>query len=270
MALMTWGDVKYKWSVLSPEERFEVSKKVLQKKALPLGTESPSYLFRIWGVTRSSFDQIARQRIGATFSSLGWNNIHSQTGFRISNEVVDHEDYAEFECLIKDCLDKIKNTYITMISKGVSWQSAREVLPLGLLHWFNFSCTYSTLQQFCSRRLCFSEKEDTVAVAWLMRQRINEVTPFLSSFLRPSCDWSKRCGYWVGDSLPEHMGSLFLPCGRNPCRIEGIEPEFNIPSTNVKNLERDLNIIIPRNDEDLPVTNFSELEDLDKELFNAN
>jgi hypothetical protein len=269
MALMTWGDVHNKWSVLSPEERFIVAKKVLQRKALPLGLESPIYLFKIWGVTRSSFDQVARQRIGSTFSSLGWNNIHTQTGFRLSNEIVNSSDHVKIEKDIEDCLRNIKTLYYDLIAQGISWQSAREIMPLGLLHWFTFSCTYAALKEFCSRRLCFSEKEDTVATAWLMRERIKEQTPFLASFLRPSCDWSKKCSYWTGDSLPEHMGSLFLPCGRNVCTVENVKPEFNLPSSDVNRIEKDLGILIPSSTEELPAVQYSELSNLDKDLFNA-
>lgn len=267
MALATWGSQLNKWPVLTPEERFHVALKVLQRKALPLGRESPVFLFGITGVTRSSFDQIARQRIGSTFSSLGWNNVHTQNGFRIPNEIVENEEYNKFRESIELCLKNCKSVYYELINSGISWQSAREVLPMGLLHWFYFSVTFEALQAFCSRRLCFSEKEDTVAVTWLMRERVGDKFPLLASFLRPNCDWTKKCGYHTGDSLPEEMGALFEPCGRNKCIVENPNVEFNRPSTKVDNLENDLLIRIPRSNDDLPVTEFDKLSSLDKELF---
>ena len=267
MALATWGSQIRKWDILTPEERFYVVLKVLQNKALPLGRESPSFLFSISGVSRSSFDQIARQRIGSTFSSLGWNNIHTQTGFRIPNEILDHEEHDEFEYLLEDCVDRCKEVYSILIGNGISYQSAREILPIGMLHWFHFNITYEALRQFCSRRLCFSEKEDTVATAWLMRERVKEKFPLLTLFLRPSCDWSKKCGYHSEDSLPEEMGTLFESCGRNPSLIKEPNVDFHRPSTKVSDLERDLNIKIPTFNDEFSVNNFDDLSDIDKELF---
>jgi len=268
MALATWGDKINKWEILSPSERFHVVLKVLQNKALPLGRESPSFLFSIWGVSRASFDQIARQRVGSTFSSLGWNNIHTENGFRITNEIIENNDKWIKD--IETCVNNIKELYSEMIKAGVSWQSARDILPLGMLHWFHFNLTYESLCQFCSRRLCFGEKEDTVATAWLMRERIKEVFPLLSYFLRPRCDWSKKCNYHVGDSLPEEMGTLFEPCGRNKCVVEKPNVDFHRASTQVTDLEIDLNICIPRSNEDIPIIIFEDLNPLDKVIFNAS
>ncbi len=264
MALTTWGSNLKKWILLSPEERFYAVSSVLRKKALPLGLESPLFVFGVSNVSRSSFDQIARTRIGATISSLGWNNIHSETGFRIPNEIFDKYDKYEE---ISSCLEKIKSLYCDMVLNGISWQSAREILPLGLLHWFYFSITYLALQNFCSRRLCFSEKEDTVATAWLMRERVKEKFPLLALCLRPSCDFSKRCSYHLEDSLPEHMGSLFKSCGRNLCNVSNPNVEFDIPSTDVNNLRSQLGINIPNADEDLPPVKFDDLEKKDIEAF---
>ncbi len=265
MALATWGSDIESWSKLSPEERFSVVKRVMLRKALPLGKESPSFLFSISGVTRSAFDQIARQRIGSTFSSLGWNNIHTENGFRISNEVSKNFSRSEIENFV-NCSKKI---YSDMIKSGISWQSAREVLPIGLLHWFHFNVTFEALVSFCNRRLVFCEKEDTVATAWLMRERVREIFPYLASFLRPSCDWAKKCHYHSEDSLPEEMGTLFMPCGRNPLTMNN-KPnvDFNRPSTDVNDLKSQLHINIPESSEDLPVNKYEDLDSKDKELFN--
>lgn len=270
MALATWGTTSLKrWEILSPEERFYVVSRVFKRKALPLGLESLIFLFSIENVSRSSFDQIARTRIGATISSLGWNNIHTQTGFRIPNEIAKkRQNDFDFLYELEQCLSHIKDLYHRMVEDGISWQSAREILPLGLLHQFYFSITYMALQNFCSRRLCFSEKEDTVAVSWLMRERVKERFPFIASHLKPACDASGRCGYHSGDSLPEHMGSLFKPCGRNKCTVNNLNIEFDIPSTDVNDLISQLGISIPKSGEDIPVSDFDKLSAIDKKIFN--
>lgn len=266
MTLATWGSKINKWGLLSPEERFKVVKLALKRKALPLGLESPTFLFSIDNVSRSSFDQIARQRIGSTFSSIGWNNVHTKTGIRVPREISDNPTlYRIFK---KRCED-IKVTYYDLISSGISWQSARAILPMSLLHKFYFSVNFMSLVAFCGRRLCFSEQEDTVATAWLMRERIIERFPFLGKHLRPPCDYSKKCNFQTGDTLPEEMGALFSPCGRNKCKcVPNIE--FNLPCSDRERIMSDLKIYIPKSDEDFPVKEYIELSIIDKELFNAD
>jgi thymidylate synthase ThyX len=274
MALATWGSDIHKWEKMIPEERFGVFTKVMQRRALPLGRECPIFLFGIDGASRASFDQIARQRIGSTFSSLGWNNVHNATGFRISNEII--ENNSEWESEISIVLEQVKTLYKKMIDSGISWQSSRALLPLGLIHKFYFSVTYEALIAFCSRRLCFSEMEDTVAVAWLMRERVKEKFPLMATYLRPSCDQGGKCSYHPGDSLPEEMGTLFLSCGRNPMgelaknkTNEELGVFFNRPSTMNDDLENDLGIYIPKSFEQKSPDEFYKLDIKDKELFSA-
>lgn len=264
MSLSTWGSRINKWEILSPEEKFKIVKYTLDRKALPLGLESPSFLFTIFGVSRSSFDQIARQRIGCTFSSVGWNNIHFQTGIRIPREIGDNEDLVK---IFKKNCHEIKDVYYMLIKSGISWQSARSILPMGLLHWFSFSINFMSLQTFCSRRLCFSEQEDTVATAWLMKEKVKEKFPFLSKYLRPTCDYAKKCLYQQ-ENLPQEMGALYKSCERNKC--ENQKYDFNLPCSDRHRIMNDLNFYIPNSNEEWPEKSYNELSNIDKELFDAD
>ena len=70
------------------------------------------------------------------------------------------------------------------------------------------------------QRLMFSEQADTVAVAWMMRQRMMEKFPLLGSYLRPASDWAKRCLEHVGnDEMSQAFGCLFRCSGRWPCDV---------------------------------------------------
>ena len=73
MALQTWGEPD-KWKKASPQLRFEVVKKVLEKKALPLALESPYFAFQIKNISRAAFDQIARTRIGVVYAARGFKD----------------------------------------------------------------------------------------------------------------------------------------------------------------------------------------------------
>lgn len=164
MAMATWEYGEDSWRDMLPIDRFDIALRVLSNNALPLGRENISFLFRISNLSRASFDQIARQRIGATFASLSSCYVHDDTNIRLPNEI-GNKHYKD----IADLIDKVKDKYLSMVKEGISPQSARMILPIGLEHSFYFSITLEALMAFCKRRLCFSEQEDTVAVAWLMR-----------------------------------------------------------------------------------------------------
>ena len=266
ITLATWGSKIHKWDDLNSEERFYIVSKILNRKALPISRESIEFIFSIDGVSRSSFDQIARQRIGSAFSSIGSAaNQFNENAFRIPNEIVDSgKNNVD---LLKACINDCKSTYVKLIENGISWQSARSVLPMGLEHLFYAIFSYEAFASFCGKRLCFEEQEDTVAAAWLMRNEVNKKFPLLASYLRPSCDWVGKCTYITGEQLAEEMGGMFTSCNRNRCLVD-YKPEFNKPSTKMYHLENQLNIIIPKANDDIPPKNYAQLHDLDKRLFN--
>jgi len=273
MALTTWGDTNVrKWKYLTPQERFEVTKNVLMRKALPLGKESLIFLFAIEGVSRGAFDQIARQRIGATFSSLSKAAIRQPNSkIIVANEVIKNKSGEVFCEELSRITDDIKKLYYTMLEQGISWQAAGQILPLDITHNFTFSVTFEALTAFCGRRLCFSEQEDTVAVAWLMRQRIKEQFPLLASFLRPACDFANVCLYHNPGSLPEKMGALFSSCGRHKARkLQENAIAYKFPSTNKNDLENQLSITIPSANDDAVPEVFEMLTEKDQLLFYAN
>ena len=90
MATATWGGVwdTDRWEQVSPKARFDVVKAVLGRKTLPNAMEVPTFMFEIAGPSRSSFDQVARARIGAVFGSMGVrDNNHANIGFRVPDSI---------------------------------------------------------------------------------------------------------------------------------------------------------------------------------------
>jgi len=265
MVTSTWGKHINKWDEVSPENRFIVIRSLLEFKALPSAMEYPTFCFGIEQCSRSAFDQIARARIGAVFASQGWrDNDHSDIGFRIPQAIYDSHNLLKYIEAVEQC----KKVYHELVQSGqANWQDARAVLPISACHMFSMSINYMALRGFCNKRLKFCEQADTVAVAWLMRERVKEKFPLLGSYLRPSCDGRGVCEYHQSYSLSEAFGCLFSSCGRNVDKDSDGYSTFNSSCTNAKTLAEQLGIDIPGPKEDLPAQNWETLEDQDRELL---
>lgn len=213
----TWGNVWQlgKWRACSPDARFYVVLACLSGKSLPNGMEAPSFTFEIAGLSRSAYDQIARLRLGAVIGSMGIrDNNHSDIDYRIPEGVWRQEPARE--AMIVQLL-AAKDAYVDALERGQAhWQDARAVMPMSACHRFALAINYAALRGFMGKRLMACEQADTVATAWLMRERIHERWPLLAAFLRPSCDGVRRCTYHDDSTLSEAFGCLFRGCGRWP------------------------------------------------------
>ena len=271
IATATWGGVweMDKWSSISPEARFQVVNAVLHRKSLPNAMEAPSFTFEVAGPSRSSFDQIARARIGAVFGSMGWrDNNHSDIGFRVPEGT--YNDPARLERFKKGRLQD-KRDYVDELATGQSnWQDARAVLPISALHRWSMAMNFMALSNFMAKRLHFNEQADTVATAWLMRYELEKKFPLLAMFCRPSSDWARKCVEHVGDEMSQAFGCLFKCSGRWPCTtIDDKMYSFNTSCSDREVMMKQTGLYIPKGDEGMPSMDmeFSSLRPSDKILF---
>ncbi len=266
-AVATWGDEKYDemWPKTKPEHRFIVVKNVLANKALPLGNEAIQFSFIIRGPSRASFDQHARQRVGATFASQGVrDNSRLLAGCRVPNEIWrDKEKRDEF---ISSAL-WAKKAYYRMLKSGTgnSFQAARAMMLMSWTHNYKYSTNYMALKGYMAQRLVASEQEDTVAVAISIWNEINNRFPMLANSLRPKCDWAKKCVCHQGDG-GELFGALFKGCGRFP-ETEGKYATFNWACTDYPTLDKQLGIHLPSPTEWREYESLDDLEAKDRKLF---
>ena len=279
MALSTWTHFgnwsRARWEDAPVGTRVAVVRRVLAAKALPLAMESPKFLFEVSGCSRSSFDQIARARVGVVFASLGSrDNDFSATPFRISEATWRDPDAlarkkagirAAHEAYIREVADRGEDYWTP------TFETAREELPLSVCWRFLMSINYASLRGFCSRRMTFAEQSDTVAVAWLLRDRLMQpdAYPLLGAWLRPRCDFTRSCTFHVPGDESEVFRGLNTTCGRNPLRAPcDYAEEFadhRCPSTDPEAFKAQIGVQIPGPDEERPET--FELTERDEELF---
>lgn len=244
MATATWGKKIDKWPDVNAINRYRVVKSVLDFQSLPNAMESISFTFGVEGCSRSAFDQIARARIGAVFGSMGWrDNDHSDASFRIPENIWLDENARN---LVMATADMEKAAYHSMVEGGQhNWQNARAVMGIMFEHRFSCAFNYMALRNFMAKRLKFCEQEDTVAVAWLMRERVREIYPLLGQYLLPGCDFKRKCDYHVADGS-EAFGCLFRGCGRWPDPYP--HATFNESCTTEKIIADGTHVVVPSAD----------------------
>jgi thymidylate synthase ThyX len=243
-ALQTWGasDSKTKWEQLTPAARVMVCVAALSGNALPLALETSQFQFRVTGIPRWAFDQIARSRIGYTFFSIGVRD-NAQTDRYIILHPKEYNDETT-RSHIEVWWKITKDLYQSMIKdKEHSWQNARDVLPMSLEHQFGFSANFLALKSNLARRLAFCEGHCTVGWAWETRRVIEEEFPLLSNWIRPACDFAGKCLYQKSYYLSNAFGMLFSSCGRH--LAPPAAAEFNEAATDQVELEKELGFEFP-------------------------
>jgi thymidylate synthase ThyX len=266
--ISTWlpfgGWTRKCWEDADIETRVQVVRAALAIKAYPPALEAPKFTFEISGVSRSSFDQIARARIGVCFASLGTrDNDFSAVPFRISeNTWRDANRLAKKKEAIRH-VHRVYHAEVAARGPGYwdpTFETARELLPMSLCWRFHMTVSYAALRGFCAQRMTFSEQSDTVAVAWLLRDRMMKADayPLLGAYLRPRCDAAGRCCFHVPNDESEHFRGLNVSCGRNP-QMPGADPEFlreyadhQCPSTDPMVFREQIGIPIPEANEERP------------------
>lgn len=274
MALMTWGNVTDKWSISSPETRFEVVKQVLEGKLLPLALESPSFVFSVENVSRASFDQIARARVGVVFATKGFKDNDLRSGsYYVPSIVFNDEDpllFNEYSSLIQ----MSHSIYDTGIRRGYPNWAMRFVISMFRAYRYLISINFKSLQQLCSMRMIESEMEDTVATAWLFRSAVSSKFPLLANYLRPLSDWKQSDITAKVNGLSSVLGLTHLPSYRhlNESQLDSLKEKyqykFDYPCTSYSVLEEELGIVIPSPDSwSKRYSSYSELSKRDKVLF---
>ena len=215
----------WKWDRTPPRWRAKVVEAVLSGKTLPNALEGVTFSFVVERVSRWAFDQIARARLGVVFSSMGTrDNCHEDLGFRFHESTWGSPE--RLEAAKRACLTA-KESYNAIVSAGGgSWQEGREVLPISGLHRFAMAANFPGLRGICAQRMKACEAEDVVAISSLLRREVEGVFPYLASFLRPGCDYGKRCDYHDSYSLSEAFSALFRGCGRWPAPEYTLGPDF--------------------------------------------
>ena len=266
MGMKTWGEKSNKWEDLSPKNRFYVIKEILQKKVLPLALEHPTFSFSVEHIDRSTFDQLARARVGIVFASRGQKDDYLDSlGCVIPTRIVG----TKYEQLIKEHIIKSKELYHEMQKDNIPNWARRCVLPMYSEHSFIFSANLMAIQGLISKRLETTEQEGCIVFSLLLREEIKKQYPLLTHWLRPSCDFTKKDMTSNYNGFSDIVSVPHASDNRRP-GYDKIKypPTWDEPCSNMSMLEEKLNVSLPKEwNDDLQ---FPDLSEIDKERFCEN
>lgn len=252
----TWGDafpgpdngVANKWLYMSPKYRHKVLIATLTYQAMTTPLEAVNFSFCINGTPRHTFDQAARNRIGAGFCSIGnRDNNKLDAFFQLYPEIWDMMfTDPKYKKQVENWAKVTKDMYEATINHPIkgSWQAGRAFLPMSYCHSWKFYMNLLALRGFITRRTMFCEEAPIVAMSWMLRDEIYKRFPVLTIGMRPGCDRARYCNY---SGHPEekyeypkrvearYFSNLFAPCGRH--KAEESYCEFPFPCTDKGDLE---------------------------------
>lgn len=168
----TWSEDGRESERATNEQMKDALSAMLSGKALGLGLETISFIFRISGITRIDTHQIVRQRIGVTFSQ-------QCTGDRMMhhNDVLVEESIAGHPASLSQFIQATlaaKITYADMIdTQKISIQAARSILPHNLETFIFMKIDLSTLLFFHQKRI--DDGSQTWQINEIARQMATEV-----------------------------------------------------------------------------------------------
>lgn len=159
--------------------------------------EFVDFHFLITGISRACSHQLVRHRIAS----------YAQRSQRYSdnnlNIILPDSIWERTEALVvfSETMNKISECYKQLLRLGIPAEDARYVLPNACETKINVKMNLRALINFCNERLCNRAQWEIRQVASQMKDRVNEVCPYLALFLVPKC---KKLGY-----CPEKKG-----CGK--------------------------------------------------------
>jgi thymidylate synthase ThyX len=265
MAMKTWGNKSDKWSDLTPQDRLTIVQMILNKKALPLATEHPKFSFSVDRIDRSSFDQLARARIGIVFASKGQKDDYlDDLGIIIPSRLMHTPLENEFKALAIEC----KKFYHYMKQYEIPNWARRSILPMYSEHSFIFSANFSTIQNLLAKRLETTEQEGVVAFSMLVREEIKKEYPLLANWLRPSCDFIHKDMTAAYNGFSKILSVPHASDNRHSgYDKEKYPPKWNEPCSDFQRIQADLNIEFPEPDEWYALYDFDDLKAKDKARF---
>jgi hypothetical protein len=202
--------------------------------------DSSGVVYRVEGTPICQWDQHARARIGAKFSDY---NVSNEAQYAIYTSV-----FKMMETDTMFCNRAIRALVNIEIARSTAKQKA-EFNLMSRICSYKVEQTWESLRGQMFRRLKFCEEEFIVGLHWLLRSELLQKSqkPLthwedLKKFL-PGCDLKEECDYSTDYYLSNMFGCLFAPCGRWPAGTD--YATFNKSCTNLKDLEEQLNLVIP-------------------------
>ncbi len=183
----------------SRKEMENLISKVIKSGHLSV-TEHVSFTFEIRGISRVCSHQLVRHRI-ASYSQQSMRYTKPEDYIIPETIKKDERFFGKFKKIVEECF----SLYEEMIKEGIPKEDARFILPHAVKTNIIMTMNLRELIHASSLRLCNRAQWEIRELFEKIKERVREVDPFLSSFLKPRCEHLGYC--------PEEKS-----CGRYPQR----------------------------------------------------
>jgi thymidylate synthase (FAD) len=191
--LSTWDDPipARQWHG-DPMTAWQYAQDAMEGKVLPNTLESIPVTFAITGVSRATTHQLVRTRVGAVFGQQGGrDNNWRDFNLRIPETWWENEDLVKRAQTLQLYQQKL---YQQALGRGIPYQDARYVLPMGLETALVVSYNLLSFKSLCERRLCNRMMWETNYIVRLMADLVVRQFPFVGKTLRSGCERRGVCG----------------------------------------------------------------------------
>lgn len=167
----------------------EVVKHVLDSDHASVA-EHAKYQFRVSGTSRALSHQLVRKRIGASYSQRSQRYVNEEKFNYVTPESIkkskwSHNYHKE--------MDRLSRLYTEMVADGISKEDARFVFPNAIFTSLHLSMNQRSLMDFCKVRMCNRSQWEIRELAYKLKEKVNEVSPLLASYLKPKCEVLGYC-----------------------------------------------------------------------------
>ncbi|MEK0324926.1 MAG: FAD-dependent thymidylate synthase [Nitrosopumilus sp.] len=172
------------------ESAWQLAERAMSGQVLPNTLETVQLTYTFENISRACTHQLVRTRVGAGFGQQGGrDNNWSEQPHRIPDTVTSQFDRNHIRTLVS----QMRDLYKELIEKGVPYQDARYVLPMGTAT--NLVGTYNllSLKGTLDRRLCNRMHPETNHVARLMADALVVTLPWVGKNVRSGCEKRELC-----------------------------------------------------------------------------
>lgn len=154
--------------------------------------EFVTFHFLIEDVSRVLSHQLVRKRMASyAQESQRYVDMGDSFNYYIPPSVIDNQ-YAYTEYL--NFMKTANGFYRELVEKyKIPIEDARYIIPNAAYTRLHMAINFRSLMEFCNQRMCIRAQREIWHLAYKLRERVEEVEPFLANYLRPKCEIIGKC-----------------------------------------------------------------------------
>lgn len=158
---------------------------LILKKGHDSVLEMASFSFAIEGISRVASHQLVRHRIGCSYAQKSQRYQEESSFFYILPDGVGEDEEALK--IYQEAMDYSQRAYNRLVEMGIHQEEARYLLPGAVETKIFLTMNARSLHHFFGLRCCNRAQKEIRQVAYLILEKVKEVSPLLFKKAGPPC-----------------------------------------------------------------------------------